>query len=268
MNIQEYISSGIIESYILGLANEKETNEFERLCMHHPELVSARISFEEKLEAYVRENAIDPPAYVRLKTSEAIRPFTRDNSSKIVSIQSTTKAAHSGNRLLKYMIAAAVILLIGSAYLLNRFQAQNERIKTANQALLAKVNAKDSLLREIVGEDQLMKGSNMKIVKMEGTSTAPQASASIYWDSTSESVYLVVKNMPKLPDGKQYQLWASVDNKPRNLGVFNATDDKVVILKMKNIRKADAFAITIENKGGNITPSLDKTQATGKTKPL
>jgi anti-sigma-K factor RskA len=99
---------------------------------------------------------------------------------------------------------------------------------------------------------------------MVGTKVAPKSSANIYWDSTSTNVFLVVKNMPKLPSDKQYQLWALIDGKPKDLGVFDATDDKV-ILKMKNTQKAQAFAITIEKTGGSPSPTLDSMQSLGKT---
>ncbi|HYM92945.1 MAG TPA: hypothetical protein VET23_02325, partial [Chitinophagaceae bacterium] len=62
MNVQEYISSGIIESYVLGLASAEERKEFEIMCEQHPEVLQARIAFEQSLEKQAMENAVDPPA--------------------------------------------------------------------------------------------------------------------------------------------------------------------------------------------------------------
>ena len=108
-----------------------------------------------------------------------------------------------------------------------------------------------------------MKDPNVAVISMVGTQKNP-SSANIYWDTTSSNVFLVVKNMPKLPTEKQYQLWAFIDGKPLNLGLFDG-DNKNVILKMKNTQKADAFAITIENRGnGDIPQGQVETQ--GKTK--
>jgi anti-sigma-K factor RskA len=115
-----------------------------------------------------------------------------------------------------------------------------------------------------VQEQSVVSDPNALVVNMVGTTVAPRSSANIYWDSANTSVYLVVKNMPKLPSDKQYQLWALIDGKPKDLGVFDATDEKV-ILKMKNTQKAQAFAITIENKGGSPSPDLKKLQSMGKT---
>jgi anti-sigma-K factor RskA len=69
--------------------------------------------------------------------------------------------------------------------------------------------------------------------------------------------------MPQLPNDQQYQLWALIDGKPNDLGVFDATNDRL-ILKMKDTKRAQAFAITIEKRGGSPSPTLEKMQAMGK----
>ena len=50
MNIKDYISSGQVESYVLGLSSPEERQEFEELCARYPELVLARDDFELALE--------------------------------------------------------------------------------------------------------------------------------------------------------------------------------------------------------------------------
>jgi hypothetical protein len=64
VNVKEYISSGIVESYVLGLANEQEAAEFEKNCAAYPELLEARIAFEKQLEDQAMQNAIAPCARV------------------------------------------------------------------------------------------------------------------------------------------------------------------------------------------------------------
>ena len=49
MDIQKYISSGIIESYVMGLCNEAEEKELETLRTQYPELNSAILSFESEM---------------------------------------------------------------------------------------------------------------------------------------------------------------------------------------------------------------------------
>lgn len=256
MNVQDYIESGIIESYVMGLASEPERVEFEQYCAQYPELVAARRKFEEKLEAYASENAVPPPPEVKMKVLEAV-----------INMKNTKTPVRDPVRsigLLRFVAAASVVLLIGMAYLYYQTRQQNKDLTGANDRLRESLDTTRNILNRIVDEQKVVKDPNTLVVNMVGTQVAPKSSANVYWDSASTNVYLVVKNMPKLPSDQQYQLWALIDNKPKDLGVFDATDEKV-ILKMKNTQKAQAFAITIEQKGGSPSPTLKKMQSLGKT---
>ena len=84
-------------------------------------------------------------------------------------------------------------------------------------------------------------------------------------------MYLVVKNLPRLPNNKQYQLWSIINGQdgnlqPNSMGLFDVGDDKKIILKMPNVTKADAFAITIEDRGNTGGPTLDSLKTMGKTR--
>ncbi|HEV8079376.1 MAG TPA: anti-sigma factor, partial [Chitinophagaceae bacterium] len=65
-------------------------------------------------------------------------------------------------------------------------------------------------------------------------------------------------NLPQTPDGKQYQLWAIVDGKPVDAGMISTEKGIYHIQKMKSFGKAEAFAITMEKKGGSPTPTMDQ----------
>ena len=69
-------------------------------------------------------------------------------------------------------------------------------------------------------------------------------------------MYINVNSLPVPSADKQYQLWAIVDGKPVDAGVFTMTSDSASIQKMKSISGAQAFAVTLEKKGGNPTPTM------------
>ena len=267
MNVKEYIASGIIELYVMGLATESERAEFEQYCTQYPELVAARREFEEKLEKHASENAEHPPVEVKVKLLEAIGSpgslKSVSNPPKIINYMENSTSASRGSGMSRFAAAASIILILGLAWFGYHQNSQNKELSNANNALKEKLNSTDSILNQIIAEQKVVKDPNVTVVNMVGTQVAPKSSANIYWDSTSANVYLVVKNMPNLPSDKQYQLWALIDGKPKDLGVFDASDNKV-ILQMKNTQKAQAFAITIEQKGGSPSPTLDKMQSLGK----
>ena len=272
MNVQEYISSGIIESYVMGLASGSEREEFEQKCAQYPELVAARTEFEERMEKFALENAVPPPEGVKVRFLEAIgnsasrEKLSSINQPKIITMENEKiPVRRAGSS--RFLAAASVILLIGLAWFAYQFYSlknTNSDLASTNNSLKAKLTSTDSILNQIVAEQNVVTNPNAMVVNMVGTQSAPKSSANIYWDSTSTNVFLVVKNMPKLPSDQQYQLWALIDGKPNDLGVFDATQDKV-ILKMKNTKKAQAFAITIEHTGGSPSPTLQKMQSLGKT---
>lgn len=261
MDVKEYIAtSDIIERYVLGLASEAEKAEFEQLCAQNPELVAARRDFEERLENYALKHAVPPPAMVKVKILEAIS-LNPPNTIKMENSKNASKGSSAG---LRFLAAAAVILLIVMAWLYYQTMQKNKDLVNTNGQLKEKLDTTQNILNRIVEEQKVVSDPNTTVVNMVGTQVDHKSSANIYWDSTSSNVFLIVKNMPKLPNDQQYQLWALIDGKPKDLGVFDATDDKV-ILKMKNTQKAQAFAITIEQKGGSPSPTLKQMQAMGKT---
>jgi anti-sigma-K factor RskA len=269
VNIQEYISSGIIQAYVLGLASEEERREFEKLAAIHPELQQAREAFEISLEQHAMDNGVKPPQQVKDRFLEAIRESSRSkpslNPSKIITMENEKVPLRraGGSR---YAAAAAIIIAIGLGWFAYSSHQQNEQLRVANEELKHKSDSAENLLNQVAIEKDALKKSTINVVKMEGTHpSASKSSANVFWDSTSQSVYMVVKNMPRLPNDKQYQLWALIDGKPKDLGVFDINDEKFII-KMNNTQKADAFAISIEQKGGSPTPHMDQIQSMGKLK--
>ena len=259
MNIKEYISSGVVESYVLGLLSAQERFEFEQYCETYPELKAARESFELAIEKQAMENAAPPQGDIKQKILLAIQQTPK--TSKIISMEPTTPRKSGFN----WLAAASVILFVVAGYFAYNFYNKNKELNKSVESLQSKVN-------EMEEYQKITRDPNVAVVNVVGTTPA-KASANIYWDSTSADVYLVVKNMPQLPSNKQYQLWSIINGQdgqlqPSSLGLFDMdpTGNQKVILKMTNVKKADAFAITIEDRGNTGGPNLEQLQSMGKTK--
>lgn len=259
--------SGAVESYVLGLASQEDKAEFEKLCREYPELVAARTNFEVALEKQLQSEPVHG-ADLKEKVMNAIRQHSPVNQTKIITMQSSNSRSSSP---LKWVAAASVILLIGAAIWGYQMYSENKDLKSE---LTAKQNQSDSIAKandSIAKLTEMMNDPNVAVVNLQGTEKAPESSASIYWDSTNANVYLVVKNMPKLPNDKQYQLWSLINGQdgklqPTSLGLFDVGDNKKLILKMNNAQKADAFAISIENRGNKEGPNMNAIQNLGKAR--
>jgi len=73
VNIQQYIRSGIIESYALGLASVQERAEFECMLPLYSELQSALSAFELQLELFAIRNEAHPPPGTLEKIEDRLR---------------------------------------------------------------------------------------------------------------------------------------------------------------------------------------------------
>lgn len=235
MDIKDYISSGIIESYVLGLASEEEKREFEKMCVQFPELVEARNRFELQLEKQARESAIIPPANLKEHVLQNIKDFSAPGKFPVTRIGNTNWV--------KYAAAACLVLLAGSVFWNIYLYNQNQKLNEEYIGVSAK-------LKEMEDDMHVIQKPEIKVAAMKGMDASPHSFATIYWDTTSHDVYLLVNNLPQPASDKQYQLWAIINDQPVDLGVFDIKKEKLLI-QAKNVSQAHAFAITLEKRGGS-----------------
>ena len=256
MNIKEYISSGVVESYVLGLLSAQEKFEFEKYCEAYPELKEARTAFELALEKQAMENSMAPPAALKQKIASKI--FDQNKTARAIPIEigATNKFNWA-----KFAAAASIILLAGSIWWAISLKNENDRLKndlTRNQQGL------DSLQQQVteMTNDAKKMGEGMMVVNLPGTANSPKSFATVYWDTTSHDVYLLVNNLPKPASDEQYQLWALLKTNGQmqtiDLGMLQLSQKPLQLYKMTNAQAAQAFAITLEKKDGNPDPNLQK----------
>lgn len=260
MNVREYIASGIVESYVLGLASPEEMAEFERMCAAHQEVRLAREAFEMQLEQHALNNGITPPVSLQSSIFSEIAVEAdklRGNGSFQSEVPQEKQTPVIAMKWWRIAAVASVVLLIGSIalniYFANRFTTyKNLYFASVNES--AKVR-EDMQIRQATFERSLevLRDTNMAVIRMKGQSASPESMATVYWDKRTHDVFLFVNNLPEPTAGKQYQLWAIVNGQPVDAGMLN-WDQAELVTPMKNIPQAQAFAITLEKAGGNPVP--------------
>src|SRR5678815_516644 len=117
-----YISSGIIESYVLGLASAEERVEFDKMCELYPELREARTNFELSIEKQAFQNSISPPAGSKDRIWSAIQQST-EKSRKVITME-----PRPGRTGLRWFAAAAVALLLLASYFAYTLYSKNRAL--------------------------------------------------------------------------------------------------------------------------------------------
>lgn len=262
MNIKEYISTGVLEAYVLGELTEQERAEFDKNLLLYPELRKELLLVEEAHEAFLMQAGVQPRPEVRDRILGDL-----DKSRSMSGV--TPVSAVSSFRFWPYAAAASFAVALMFSYL--AFDYRNKWKKTSielsqliaeNQQIAKNYNQVDQQLNKLQQDVQVLDNPTFRRIVMTGTENAPESSASVYWNDSTQEVYLRIHNMKKLARDNQYQLWAIIDGKPVDVGVFDA--NVAGLMKMKSISKgAVTFAVTIEPRGGKTSPTLESMQVAG-----
>jgi anti-sigma-K factor RskA len=262
VNIKEYISSGILEAYALGDLTDHERAEVEKNLAIYPELKAELEQIEDAQEQFFMQTAKQPSTRVRENILAKI-------SSPEVEAKADVRMRDDRVNFWRYAAAASVAVAVVSSYFAFTFYNKYNAVASDLNNLIAQYeqtaknyNEVNQDLNELQNEIRVMDNPQFKRVIMTGTPNAPEAMASVYWNDRTQEVYLRIQNMKELAQENQYQLWAIVDGKPVDAGVFDSTVEG--LLKMKNIGTgAVTFAVTIEPRGGKASPTLETMQVAG-----
>ncbi len=267
MKVEEYIASGILESYVLGGLNPIEIQEVERMIAEYPEIKKELLSLQGTLESYAESFAMKPRAELKNKILSSI-PY-----------QTLVVEEPKVNRIhyYKYATAASVALMIicgGLAALYwSKWQSAEQRLTVLEQESSSYANQinKTNFKIDQLAENLSLAKENLKLVKdtsvvkviMKGVGVSPSSLSMVFWNKSTNEVFIDPGNLPEAPQGMQYQLWAIADGQPLDAGVFEM-DLNQGLQKVNSIKSAEAYAVTLEKIGGSKVPTLSAMYVFGK----
>ena len=270
-DIKAYIESGILELYVLGDVTHDEKLQVEEMSLKHPAIKAELDEIERSMELYAFENAVEPTAHLRDKIlNSLVTNFGDDNNfpSKAEPIKGKViaMAAPAQNSFYKYAFAACLALLILSvAALINIYS----KLQDANTQLVALNSSNQQFTKTVNFQDQQLnvyRDTTFKFIRLKGTANAPNASMVLAFNPVKQKVIIDMADlkMPENDKAHQYQLWALVNKKPVSLGVFDKNaSDSVDMKEMKAVALAQAFAVTLEPRGGSINPTMNEMMVIG-----
>jgi anti-sigma-K factor RskA len=164
------------------------------------------------------------------------------------------------------LLAVSVVALVSINSKLDKAETQLISLRSEKDRLATRANYLQQTSTELQKVADMINDPNWAVVKLAGTKGSPKSKMTVYWNRESEDV-VVDKSRMALPandEEHQYQLWAMVQGKPVNLGVFDMKADSTdMLLIMKEISKAQAFAVTLEKRGGSVNPTMENLLAMG-----
>ena len=273
-DIKEYIESGILELYVLGDVTPDEKLQVEEMASKHPTVKAELLDIERSMELFAEANAVEPSAQLRDKIlNSLVTNFSDDNNFPTKKIKSEevkdnviAMPAPKANGFYKYAFAACLALLIASVAVLanvyNKLQDANVQLvalNSTNQHFSKTVNFMDRQLN-------IYRDTSFKVIRLKGTKNLPKGLALVAFSPAKKKVVIDLAdlNMPVNDKAHQYQLWALVGGKPVSLGVFDKDDtDSTMMKEMTSVNVAQAFAVTLEPRGGSVNPTMSQMMVIG-----
>ena len=279
MNAQEYISSGQLEAYVLGSLSETEAADVLLAIDKYPEVAAEVAAIEVTMWQFGHEHAIRPAAAMQDKIWAAIEASQSGATSTntIGNAPGAKVIPLSGSRSFSLQRAAIWVALVGSLvgnlYLWNKHQSTNEQqlaFQTRLDTMARRQEQLTTSLQRYTTEADMLSNPDMVPVRMQTMHKEQPMAATVYWSKTKGESYVSIQKLPVAPSGKQYQLWVIAGGKPVSLGTLE--NDMVTKQGMEkipvSIPEGQAFAISLENEGGVVSPTMDQIFVMGKVASL
>ncbi|NAS11749.1 anti-sigma factor [Poritiphilus flavus] len=239
--IRIFLDTDLLEKYLLGTTSEEESLQVERYIAMYPEVRKTYNELQENLEVFAKMHAIKTPEGLREKILSKIR------------------AQNAGRRRFRrYAIAASIAAFVfaGSSYF---FYNQNQSLQEENTIVNNKIkNLEEDMkeqLEDVRNQFIVLNNPQTKKYVVNGNKKAKELKAVAYINPVKKLSYINVRNLPNLPEDQCYQMWAEVNGEMVNLGVIKNVDDKDKLRALPYAENAVSY-ITIEPKGGNVTPTV------------
>lgn len=253
----------------MGLATEEEAQILECIQKYNPEVRLAVIDAQKTLEGLAAQNAVAPPKHLKNTIWSTIK--AADVSEKEVNVKEHTSiftASHEkgtlpGRNYFKIVaVAASVLLLISVGFIAFDLQKKS-KLENQLAALEERAINEQQKYAQLEQKWAMSIDSEMRTVLLEGVENHPGMKAMVYVEKTTNQTYLSIENLPAAPEGFQYQLWAIIDGKPVDAGLYDS-GLTTSIQKMAVVENPGAFAITLEKTGGNPTPTMEQLYVIGE----
>ncbi|RZM28341.1 MAG: anti-sigma factor [Pedobacter sp.] len=268
-----YIESGILELYILGQLAPNERVEVEVMAAKYPEVKQEITAIEVAMEQYALAQALQPTKGLDEKILDQIEN-TQSSSERKESVTIPFKIADDARqyeskiKTLRFALVACIALLVVSVVAL---YSSHTKLGVAKEQIADLSSQKDQFTSTVnymkQNNSDLQKIADMgddpdwKKVRLAGTPMDPNAKMTVYWHIKGSHVMMdnSKMNLPANDATHQYQLWALVNGKPVDLGVFDVNpESKSILVNMKDIAAAQTFAVTLEKRGGSPSPTMDQ----------
>ena len=256
--IQEILTSGILESYVLGVATAEEEAQVLQWMGEYPEIKKA----VQEIELGLEKSLVDAGEPVPNPIKDAIYKNTIGSPPILPEVEPHGPLKEGGKLLrMVYGLGIIVAVLLGLLMMQTR---EKRSILNEKDTLETELNALTDECDDISQGFTFLSDLNTQKITLESTGLTTAAEATVWYNLNSDLIIFSASGLPELTPEQSYQLWAIIDGVPTDLGVIEK-DDSGTVISIQFTGVAQAFAITIEPAGGSEGPTLEQMIVVGSS---
>jgi hypothetical protein len=231
----------LVGAFALDALEPVERNEFE---LHLQTCDTCQLEAAELTATAARLGSVSelqPSPAMRARVLDAISrtPQQRPN---VVSLQEHRSSRWTSRGL---AAAAAVLAVVGAGVGVDQYQ-ENQDLEATQQAQAQE----KALIADVLAAPDKVAYDSPRNARPHLTVVASEK---------ADAAVVSLRDLPALPEERNYQVWRIVDGKPQSAGIMGADDisrDTVTML-MDEAADAEAVAVTEEPAGGSEQPTSD-----------
>ncbi len=272
MRVQAYITSGILEKYVLGMTTEEETQEIMDQASQHLEVKEEIAQIRKTMRGYILSHQIAPPENLKEKVlgltsgQKPGRPTQKVSKENRTPSYSTPKTSSQKSSNIGYL-AVIAILAIGLAWAAYQAYSYSQIISVSKELIATRVEKEIQLNKVIEEQKKVTEGiqeqlafyqnRENEIKVLEGTNRSPSSKLVLYWNNTAKSAAVDVIVLPRVSSNKVPVLWAVTSGSPVKIGVLsaNAAGQRSSVTFVPNPR---SFFVTEENSAEVTRPNRNR----------
>ncbi len=233
----------------LGALDGEERAAFEtHLREGCPECETSVREWEREISLFALSvPAADPPATLRARMLQAAGSPTP--------VRKTARSAGPSRWL---ALAACLLLALAIADDLAQRRSVRESQRRAATLSSALERSRENVARTDL-RFRFLEDPDVVTVLLSPLPASPGCRGKILFSAKARRAILLAVDLPRLPAGRQYELWFIAAGKPIAAGVFDTRSARPTVFEStllpEGVPGVEKFAVTIEPRGGTLQPS-------------
>ncbi len=248
MDKQQFLASGLLEQYVLGLTDQEESVEVEKWLRKYPDLQKEVDAMHEALEQYSLAQGIKPPSGLR---SKIMRDIEANGTEKLLQVEPQVSPVSAQRSWVSYLWPVAATIALVFALIRNNGLGHDLR-STRSELAQTQYDCEEESRRF----QAFLQHSATQKITLPGVTEGSTVAVVVYWNPEQKLAFLDMSTLPASPNPKkQFQIWADVEGEMINLGLLRQGESDT-LQPIAYLNNAESLNITLEPLGGSPHPHV------------